>query len=323
MLINKPDDVPPGQVTPENVYLTRRNLLRGAALAASVAATAGLYRYLRPARKSRKGPDGEAVSVPISDEPLTPFYDITHYNNYYEFYLGKEGVAEAAKDFDATRGPNGKPWQVTVEGLCNKPRTFGLEDVEKLAKAEERIYRHRCVEGWSMVIPWLGIPISALLNAVEPRSDARFVQFETIFDPDRMPGQQTGVLSWPYVEGLRMDEAMHPLAILAVGLYGKKLLPQNGAPLRTVIPWKYGFKACKSIVKIRLVSEKPDCSWNLANPREYGFYSNVNPEVDHPRWSQATENRLGEVFPRETLMFNGYASEVAHLYAGMDLVVNF
>ena len=250
------------------------------------------------------------------DEPRTSFQDITHYNNFYEFSLDKESVADAATGFIT------RPWQVSVGGLCRKPGVFDLDDLFKIAPAEERVYRMRCVEAWSMVIPWDGFSLSMLLDRVQPLSDAKYVAFQTLLDPARMPNQNSDVLQWPYVEGLRMDEAMHPLTILAGGIYGKRLPPQDGAPVRLVVPWKYGFKGAKSIVKIELRSEQPPTTWNIAAPNEYGFYANVNPNVDHPRWSQASEQRIG-VGRRDTLMFNGYAEEVASLYAGMDLRANF
>jgi sulfoxide reductase catalytic subunit YedY len=252
----------------------------------------------------------------VVNEKLTPIEDITNYNNFYEFSTDKRSVAVESKRF-VTR-----PWTVLVDGHVSKPRTFDLEEVLKFP-LEERIYRLRCVEGWSMVIPWLGFPLAALLNKVEPTSQAKYVAFQTLHDPQRMPNQMTGVLDWPYVEGLRMDEAVHPLTILATGLYGETLPPQDGAPVRLVVPWKYGFKSIKSIVKISLVDQMPPATWNIQAPNEYGFYSNVNPSVPHPRWSQAREHRIGEFSSRETLMFNGYADQVAHLYAGMDLQRNF
>ena len=251
------------------------------------------------------------------NEPLTSFEDITNYNNFYEFDTEKRGVASAARGF-VTRS-----WTVSVDGLANKPKIFDIDQLLKLAPPEERIYRHRCVEGWSMVIPWIGFPLSALLKQVEPLSSARYVAFQTLLDPKRMPNQNTGVLDWPYVEGLRLDEAMNPLAILANGMYGQVMPPQDGAPIRLVVPWKYGFKSIKSIVKISLVADQPPITWNLQAPNEYGFYSNVNPSVDHPRWSQATEHRIGEYGSRPTLLFNGYAEQVGHLYDGMDLRANY
>jgi sulfoxide reductase catalytic subunit YedY len=245
---------------------------------------------------------------------LTPIEDITNYNNFYEFSTNKQGVAAEARGFVT------KPWNVSVGGLVNKPTTFDLEELLKFP-LEERIYRLRCVERWSMVIPWIGFPLALLLSKVEPTSQAKYVAFQTLYDPRRMSNQSTGVLDWPYVEGLRLDEAMHPLTILATGLYGETLPPQDGAPIRLVVPWKYGYKSIKSIVKITLVAEEPPTTWNIQAPNEYGFYSNVNPNVSHPRWSQAQEHRIGEssFTSRDTLLFNGYAEQVAHLYVGMDL----
>ena len=250
-------------------------------------------------------------------DAATSLRDITHYNNFYEFSTDKEGVAAAAAKFET------KGWQVSVGGLVGKPKVFDLDDLLKISPPEERIYRMRCVEGWSMVIPWAGFPLFKLLAVVEPLSAAKYVAFETLLDSERMPGQRSEVLRWPYVEGLRMDEAMHPLTLLASGLYGRSLPPQDGAPLRLVVPWKYGFKGIKSIVKIELVATQPRTSWSGYAPNEYGFYANVNPQVDHPRWSQATEQRIGESGRRPTLMFNGYAEQVARLYTGMDLRANF
>ena len=318
------------EITPPEVYFNRRNFIRTGILAASAVATGVVYRKLNPvgtvAAKTVEtakieGITTNAVAAADSsgfrvDETRTSFDDITHYNNFYEFSTDKEGVADAAADFK-TAG-----WTVSVEGLVNKPRVFGLDDLLKLSAPEERVYRMRCVEAWSMVVPWVGYSLSKLLAAVEPLSSARYVAFETLYDPVRMPNQKTGVLKWPYVEGLRLDEAMHPLTLLASGLYGRALPPQDGAPIRLVIPWKYGFKGIKSIIRIKLVAEQPRTTWSEYAPREYGFYANVNPEVDHPRWSQATEQRIGEG-RRGTLMFNGYADQVAHLYAGMDLRKNF
>jgi sulfoxide reductase catalytic subunit YedY len=245
-------------------------------------------------------------------EKLTSYDAITNYCNYYEFTTSKEGVARLAQDFKTS------PWTMEVGGLVHKPKTFDIDDWLKFSQ-EERIYRLRCVEAWSMVIPWVGFPLAKLLKEVEPMSEAKYVRFETLYDPDQMPGQKRGGYNWPYVEGLRMDEAMHDLTMLATGLYGKALLPQNGAPVRLVVPWKYGFKSIKSIVRIDLVEEMPTSLWMTTAPHEYGFYANVNPDVPHPRWSQATERRIGESKRRETLLFNGYAEEVAHLYAGLDL----
>jgi sulfoxide reductase catalytic subunit YedY len=325
MLIKKPDEIRSGEITDRNVYLNRRFFLRGAALAATTAATGLLYRKLNPPPAPK--PQGEKlVTVAKSatdtgtrdgfrvNEKLTAIEDITNYNNFYEFSTDKQSVASEARGFVT------KPWTVAVGGLVNKPTTFGLEELLKFP-LEERVYRLRCVEGWSMVIPWVGFPLAKLLDKVEPTSQAKYVAFQTLYDPRRMPNQSTGVLDWPYVEGLRLDEAMHPLAILATGLYGETLPPQDGAPIRLVVPWKYGFKSIKSIVKISLVADEPPTTWNIQAPNEYGFYSNVNPNVPHPRWSQGRERRIGEssFTSRDTLLFNGYAEQVAHLYEGMDL----
>lgn len=323
MLIKRPEQIPSSEITDKKVYLNRRNFMRGAALVATTLATGALYRGLneppRPTPHSEKLADVQPSTPTVKpiNEKLTSFEDITSYNNFYEFSTDKGSVARKAKDF-VTR-----PWAVRVEGLVNKPRVYDLDELVKIAPLEERIYRLRCVEGWSMVIPWVGFPLKALLDQVEPQSQARFVAFETLFDTKRMPNQTTGVLDWPYVEGLRLDEAMHPLAILATGLYGEALPPQDGAPIRLVVPWKYGFKSIKSIVSIRLVANQPKTTWNEYASNEYGFYSNVNPNVPHPRWSQARERRIGEYGLRDTLLFNGYADEVASLYTGMDLKVNF
>jgi sulfoxide reductase catalytic subunit YedY len=303
----------PSEITPEHVYINRRKFLVGAgALVASWA----LGGCACPQEPTQQPPPSEAV---VETEDLTSelnsFEEITTYNNFYEFSLSKTEVARLAEDFVTS------PWDVEVGGLVNEPRTFGLEDVLEFEQ-EERIYRMRCVEAWSMVIPWNGFPLRKLLEAVEPTSDAKYVRFETLYDPEQMPGQNRPVLDWPYVEGLRLDEAMHDLTLLATGLYGKDLLPQNGAPVRLVVPWKYGFKSIKSIVKIDLVKEMPVTAWAAASPSEYGFYANVNPQVPHPRWSQASERRIGDG-RRETLLFNGYGEEVAYLYEGMDLRKNF
>jgi sulfoxide reductase catalytic subunit YedY len=264
---------------------------------------------------------GDSTPAPgLKDElgdPANTYQDITHYNNYYEFSTDKEMVADLSKNFKT------RPWTVEVSGMVNKPKTYAIEDILSKFPAEDRIYRLRCVEAWSMVIPWMGFPLKKLLDEVEPTSQAKYVRFQTLLDPKQMPGQNDGWYSWPYVEGLRLDEAMNDLAIMATGLYGKELLPANGAPLRLVVPWKYGFKSIKSIVRIDLVDTMPTSLWMTAAPDEYGFYANVNPEVDHPRWSQASERRIGEFGRRKTLMFNGYADEVASLYTGMDLRANF
>jgi methionine sulfoxide reductase catalytic subunit len=315
------------KITDKQTYLNRRMFMRAAALAGTATASTLLYRSLNPTPVERL--EGEKLSESVKtspqealkegylvDEKLTPLESITNYNNFYEFDTSKAGVAYAAKGF-VTR-----PWAVSVEGMVNKPKVFDLDELLRFP-LEERVYRLRCVEGWSMVIPWLGFPLNKLLEKVEPTSQARFVAFQTLLDPNRMPNQRTGVLDWPYVEGLRLDEAMHPLTIMATGLYGETLPPQDGAPIRLVVPWKYGFKSIKSVVKITLVANEPPTTWNIQAPDEYGFYSNVNPNVPHPRWSQATERRIGEYGRRKTLLFNGYAEQVADLYKGMDLVRNF
>ncbi|HEX8178375.1 MAG TPA: protein-methionine-sulfoxide reductase catalytic subunit MsrP [Pyrinomonadaceae bacterium] len=325
MLIKPPDDIKSSEITPEETYWNRRNFMRVAALAASAYATGKLYRELAvpaapPAQAGAKLANVQSAAAdtgPQLNEQPTSFEDITHYNNFYEFSTDKASVARRAQGF-VTR-----PWTVQVDGLVQRARTFDIDDLLKLAPIEERVYRHRCVEGWSMVIPWVGFPLGKLLKEVEPLGQAKYVAFQTLFDPKRLPNQDTSVLDWPYIEGLRLDEAQHPLTILATGLYGQTLLPQNGAPLRLVVPWKYGFKGIKSIVRIKLVAELPQTTWNLAAPDEYGFYSNVNPQVDHPRWSQKRERRIGEFGLRDTLMFNGYGAQVAQLYSGMDLRANF
>jgi len=247
------------------------------------------------------------------DDAKTPYKDVTTYNNFYEFGTGKEDPARRAGSLIT------RPWTLSVEGDIRKPKIYDIDALLKLAPLEERVYRMRCVEGWSMVIPWIGFPLAELIRRAEPTGNAKFVEFVTLHDPKQMPGQRSRVLDWPYIEGLRLDEAMHPLTILAVGLYGEVLPNQNGAPVRLVVPWKYGFKSAKSIVKIRFVEKQPLTAWMRAAPREYGFYSNVNPTVDHPRWSQAKERRIGEFRKRDTLMFNGYGDQVARLYSGMDL----
>jgi sulfoxide reductase catalytic subunit YedY len=323
MLFKKQDDIKASEITNQKVYLDRRLFMRGAAIAATTTATGLLYRKLNPPPvETPKGDKLTDFAKAASDqglsngftvnEKLTSLENITNYNNFYEFSTDKASVATEAKGFIT------KPWSVSVDGLVNKPRTFDLDELLNFP-LEERVYRLRCVEGWSMVIPWIGFPLAKLLEMVEPTEQARYVAFQTLYDPKRMPNQQTGVLDWPYVEGLRLDEARHPLTILATGLYGETLPAQDGAPIRLVVPWKYGFKSIKSIVKIQLVANEPPTTWNIQAPNEYGFYSNVNPNVSHPRWSQAKERRIGEYRMRETLMFNGYADQVAHLYMGLDL----
>lgn len=306
--------IPSREITDQQLYLNRRTFMRGGILAGSVAATAWVYRKLNSSPASRASVAGRGAGM---EEVKTPLEDITHYNNFYEFSTGKESVAVEAAGFIT------RPWTVSIEGLVRKPKVFDLDDLLKLCPPEERVYRMRCVEGWSMVIPWDGFSLSKLLNRVEPTGDARFVQFQTLRDARRMPNQRYNLLDWPYTEGLRMDEALHPLTILATGIYGRPMPPQDGAPIRLVVPWKYGFKGAKSLVRIAVLAAKPATTWNLQAPDEYGFYANVNPNVDHPRWSQATERRIGEWGRRDTLMFNGYAEQVGSMYAGMDLRSDF
>lgn len=337
MLIKLPkaSDCRESEVTPESIYVSRRALLGGSAASLAVAgmprwaqaADPSLYPDVEPGKPPGWFTDKlaqlkwQATTVP--GEATTPFKDATHYNNFYEFGTDKGDPAANAGSLKT------EPWSVVIDGEVAKPGRYALEDFMKPYQLEERIYRLRCVEAWSMVIPWIGFPISALLKQVEPTSKARYIRFETLQDPEVMPGQRSGfaLIDWPYVEGLRLDEAMNPLAILAVGMYGRELPNQNGAPLRLMVPWKYGFKSVKSIVRISLVSEQPATTWQNIAPSEYGFYANVNPTVDHPRWTQARERRLpsGLFSPnvRETLMFNGYADEVASLYSGMDLRTNY
>jgi sulfoxide reductase catalytic subunit YedY len=315
MLIKKACDIRSSEITDKSLYLERRRFLQTTVTCALSIAAANLVPGLtvQGLAQTREKLVGVQKSALSTDEPLTPYKDITNYNNFYEFGTDKYSPADEAKNFRT------RPWSVVVEGEVNKPAIYQLEDLIKPHTLEERIYRLRCVEGWSMVIPWVGFPLGDVIKRFEPTSKAKFVEFTTLLDPEQMPGQRRSVLKWPYVEGLRMDEAMHPLTILAVGLYGEALPNQNGAPLRLVVPWKYGFKSIKSIVKIRFVEQQPVGSWEVAAPHEYGFYSNVNPDVPHPRWSQARERRIGEFSKRKTLMFNGYADQVAQLYAGMDL----
>ena len=300
------------EVTPHAIYLNRRAFMLGAAALA-----------LAPQVGEAAPPPGQPLTAAPNPayrlgDPPTPFKDVTTYNNFYEFGMNKDDPARLAN----TLRP--RPWTVKVDGLCAKPRTYDIDDILRMAPLEERIYALRCVEGWSMVIPWIGFPLSALLKRAEPTSQAAYVEFTTLVDPEQFPAQKKGLFSfasleWPYAEGLRLDEALHPLALLTMGLYGQVLPNQNGAPIRIVVPWKYGFKSAKSIVRIRLVDREPKTAWNTTVLQEYGFYSNVNPDVDHPRWSQATERRIGEFRRRKTLMFNGYADQVAALYSGMDL----
>jgi methionine sulfoxide reductase catalytic subunit len=316
------NDIPSSEITPERLFRSRRQFMRSAAaLIGGTALLSACGTEAAPAASSQPGATPVAGQVKgATDElgdKLTDYDSVVGYNNYYEFTTDKEGVAGLAKNFKIT------PWTVAVGGLVNKPQTFAIEDLLKQFPQEERIYRHRCVEGWSMVIPWTGFPLAKLLGKVEPTSQAKYVRFETVMRPEEMPGQESGYYTWPYVEGLRLDEAMNDLALLVTGVYGKPTLPQNGAPLRLSVPWKYGFKSIKSIVKIDLVAEPPTSLWMNAAPNEYGFYANVNPDVPHPRWTQSTERRIGEFSRRKTLPFNGYADKVAHLYDGMDLKANY
>ncbi|MEE8121817.1 MAG: protein-methionine-sulfoxide reductase catalytic subunit MsrP [Anaerolineales bacterium] len=320
MLIKKPSDIKGSEITNKEIYLNRRKFLINTSMAAAAVAAGFVFPgLLEDSGEARAGTTlSDVHKSPFStDEKKTPFKDITNYNNFYEFGTDKYSPAKNAKSLIT------RPWTVAVEGEISRPKVYDVDELIKISPLEERIYRLRCVEGWSMVIPWVGFPLNALIKLVEPTSKAKYLEFVTLHDPKQMPGQCRGVLDWPYVEGLRMDEAMNPLAILAVGLYGAVLPNQNGAPIRLVIPWKYGFKSIKSIVRIRFVEQQPKTAWEKAAPNEYGFYSNVNPEVDHPRWSQARERRIGEFFKRKTLKFNGYADQVAHLYQGLDLRVHF
>lgn len=305
MLIRRPTDIAPSEITDQAIYHQRRSFMTGAA-------TLGISALLPTSGFAATKLLNVKKSAYQLDEALTPYKDVTTYNNFYEFGTDKSSPAILSRNF-VTR-----PWTVTVDGLVKRPTTFDIENLLKMP-LEDRVYRLRCVEGWSMVIPWVGVSLNEILKQVEPTGSAKFVEFTTLNDPSRMPGQRSPVLDWPYVEGLRLDEAQHPLTLLTLGLYGEVLPNPNGAPVRIVIPWKYGFKSAKSIVRIRLVEKMPVSSWTRANAHEYGFYSNVNPAVDHPRWSQARERRIGEFLKRKTLPFNGYGDQVAAMYAGMDL----
>jgi methionine sulfoxide reductase catalytic subunit len=319
MLIRKSEEIRSSEITPKKVYLNRRKFLAGAAISAGAVATGFRLRQLMtPSAVALAGNkiNGITKSPLSTTETVTPYQDVTHYNNYYEFSTDKEGPAELAKNFRT------HPWKVKIDGQVAKKLELDVDEIIRMAPPEERIYRHRCVEGWSIVVPWVGFSLSELIKRVNPTSKANFVEFTTLYDLSQMPGERRDVLQWPYVEGLRMDEAMHPLALLCFGMYGEDLPNQDGAPIRVVLPWKYGFKSAKAIVRIRFTEKQPMNSWNLSAPQEYGFYANVNPHVDHPRWSQAKERRLGEFFKRPTLMFNGY-DQVASLYSGMDLKKNF
>jgi methionine sulfoxide reductase catalytic subunit len=304
------------EITPKQLYLSRRRFLAAAAGMGALALSGEkIADLLSPKVHASAATRLNTTPSPVSThgEKLTPYQDVTHYNNFYEFSTDKDGPSQLASSFHPL------PWTVQIDGMVEKPQTLDIDSILKLAPLEERVYRHRCVEGWSMVIPWIGYPLKVLLDRVQPNSKAKFVAFTSVLRPKEFPGQRREVLNWPYREGLRLDEAMNPLALLCVGLYGEVLPNQNGAPVRVVVPWKYGFKSAKSIVRITLVDKMPPTSWNEATPDEYGFYSNVNPQVDHPRWSQAKERRIGEIFKRETLMFNGYGDFVASMYQGMDL----
>ncbi len=316
MLIRQAPRFRSSEITPEHVYLDRRSFMIGAAALALMPAVAGANT---PQGTPLKAPRNEAYKL---DDAITKFESATTYNNFYEFGVNKEDPSRLAH----TLKP--RPWSVQVEGHVARPKTFDVDELMKVAPLEERVYSLRCVEGWSMVLPWIGFPLAALVKRVEPTSKAKFVEFLTLVDPQQFPAQQKGIFSfsgldWPYVEGLRMDEALHPLTLLTFGMYGQVLPNQNGAPVRIVVPWKYGFKSAKSIVKIRFVFDQPKTSWEKAAPNEYGFYSNVNPMVDHPRWSQASERRIGEIRRRKTSMFNGYADQVGSLYTGLDLKKNY
>ena len=326
--MSKTNPIPSSEITPKEVYLSRRAFIRTAGvIAGSIALAACAPQIAHPATPAASTSSKDTMATPtgmaqkeLKDElgnSANALKDITHYNNYYEFTTDKEGVASLAENFKTS------PWEVAVSGLVDKPRTFSVDELEKLFQPEERIYRLRCVEAWSMVIPWLGFPLAKLLKEVEPTSAAKYVRFETISKPDEMPGQNDPLYPWPYQEGLRMDEAMHDLTLLATGLYGGELPAQNGGGIRLVVPWKYGFKSIKAVIKIELVAEQPKTMWSTIAPNEYGFYANVNPEVDHPRWSQASERRIGEFKRRPTLKFNGYEEQVASLYQGMDLRKNY
>ncbi len=317
MLIRRSADIKSSEITDFRVYLNRRQFMIGAAALALT--PPGLATAAAPAGVPLAAKPNKSFTV---EDPPTTFKSITTYNNFYEFGVNKDDPSRLAH----TLRP--RPWSVQVDGLIKRPRKYAIEELMRLFPIEERVYRLRCVEGWSMVIPWIGYPLASVIKRVEPTSKAKFVEFTTLVDPEQFPGQRKGLfnfssLEWPYVEGLRLDEALNPLTLLTFGLYGQVLPNQNGAPVRVVVPWKYGFKSGKSIVRIRFVAEQPKTTWEKAAPREYGFYSNVNPTVDHPRWSQATERRIGEFRRRKTLMFNGYADQVASLYAGMDLRAHF
>jgi sulfoxide reductase catalytic subunit YedY len=313
MLIKKPTDIKSSEITPEEAALNRRKFLAAAGVATvGVLGSVKILSALAPGARSAGG----AVAAQQNEKPNT-YEEITTYNNYYEFGTDKDDPSRNAKNFRT------RPWTVKVDGLVKKPAEYQFDDLVKPYKLQDRVYRFRCVEAWSMVIPWQGIPLADMIKRFEPLPSAKYVQFTTLYAPDRMPGERDNVLPWPYVEGLRMDEAMHPLTLMTTGLYGKPLPNQDGAPLRLIVPWKYGFKGIKAIVRISFVEAQPKNTWQISAPDEYGFYANVNPEVDHPRWTQASERRIGQFRRQKTLMFNGYADQVAHMYAGMDLRKNF
>jgi sulfoxide reductase catalytic subunit YedY len=316
MLVKRSSDLNYSDVTPKSVYVNRRKFLAQVAIGGgALLAGKALWELLAPSRRVAAATQlNPAIKSPFSTtEPQTSYNDVTHYNNFYEFGTDKSDPARNATNFRTS------PWSVKVDGEVAKPRKFSVDEILQLAPLEERIYRHRCVEGWSIVVPWIGYSFSVLANLVQPTPVAKFVAFQSYYDIGQMPMGQSAGIQLPYVEGLRLDEAMNPLALLCVGMYGGTLPNQDGAPVRMVLPWKYGFKSIKSLVHVKFVKDMPQTTWNLSNSREYGFYSNVNPNVDHPRWSQAKERRLGEFFRRPTLMFNGYSDQVASMYAGMDL----
>ena len=320
MLIRKAPDLTNADVTPQQVYLDRRTFLQAIGIiGATAAASKGLFELAMPSQTVLAATKfGDVLKSPFSTtEKQNSYEDVTHYNNFYEFGTDKGDPAKNAQKFNTSN------WVVSVEGDVAKPRKFTMEEILKIAPLEERIYRHRCVEAWSIVVPWIGFSFSNLVKLVEPTPKAQFVAFQSYYDSRQMPQGRWAGIEFPYVEGLRVDEAMNPLTLLCVGMYGDSLPNQDGAPVRLVIPWKYGFKSIKSLVKIKFQSKMPPTTWNLSAPNEYGFYSNVNPKVDHPRWSQAKERRLGEIFKRNTLMFNGYGDQVASMYNGMDLKKNY
>jgi len=317
--------IPSSEITPEHIYTSRREFMKGMGILSAGAILAACSPGAGDSTPESTHPETDLQSGLFDElnDPANTYEQITNYNNYYEFTTDKADVAVLAKDYKPRSSASADTWTVEVTGLVNKPQTFGLEDLLAKFTQEERIYRLRCVEAWSMVIPWTGFPLAALLKQVEPLGNAQYVRFETAFDPEQMPGQKSRLYPWPYQEGLRLDEAMHDLALMVTGLYGRELPAQNGMPLRLAVPWKYGFKSIKNIIKIELVEQQPNTLWSDIAPNEYGFYANVNPDVDHPRWSQASERRIGEGGRRPTLMFNGYAEEVAGLYEGMNLRTNY